>query len=175
MANRCMKNRVLKDKRIYKVIMVFVFVFIAGICQAQKWSDMTYWLSTERGAKQLAELAHPMHDYIKHSVVSTTSDYIIIEIRFASGARAYWSKYKVYKGVYHGEVFFKDIDVLSEGSIFDSFNALEKITDIRSEFDVAPDEVDEIMRYFHNCTWYVARGEYRAALLLSSYCYDYYN
>lgn len=77
---------------------------------------MTYWLSTENGAKQLAEYAHPTDTYMRHSVESTTSDYIIISIKFEGVIRNYWCKYKVYRGNYKGETWFKDITTLSEGT-----------------------------------------------------------
>ena len=174
-AKNYMDNQTFKHNWFRKTMMVFAFVIMAGFCQAQKWSDMTYWLSTEKGAKQLAELAHPTDTYMRHSVVSTTSDYIIIEIKFEGIIRTYWCKYKVYKGIYDGDIWFKDIDVLNEGTRPRSFYFLEIATDISSEFDDAPDEVDKVLRYFHNCSWYSALGDYRAALILTSYFYDDYD
>ena len=172
-ANKYMRDFLLVDKRFYRAIMVFVFVFMANICQAQRWSDMTYWLSTEKGAKQLAELAHPMDTYMRHSVVSTESNYIIIEIKYEGIIRNYWCKYKVYKGVYDGVMFFKDITTLREGTRPRSFFAIEQVSDYIEGAEGS--FVDKALRYFHNCSWYEARGEYRAAMALSHEFHKYYD
>lgn len=170
-ANKYMDYQAFKSERIRKSVLIIAFVMVGVFCQAQTWSDMTYWLSTEKGAKQLAEYAHPTDTYMRHSVSETTSDYIIIEIKYEGIFRNYWCKYKVYRGYYQGSIWFKDITTLSEGTRPVSFYALQKATDLISDIG-SEEEINEIMRYFHSCTWYGAIGEYRAAFLLT---YDFYN
>lgn len=153
-----------------KTIILVAFVLMGRFCQAQTWDDLTYWFKYGEGKEYLAGYAHPVLDVTDVTFVEINSNNIIVDIGFEGSRRSFTSTYRIVRGTFKGEPYFKTVIVLADDFMKTSFETWSRLPRF---YSLVYDEVEASELYGASSYENLSLGQQAAFSLMVEFAKEY--